>query len=166
MATDRWRKNGNWIDLRSVIFYEWCHSYSVQFSIYRQCSCFLFNSPKCSLIAVVLQEMPISFQNMAGCIARCGFTIYSAHQLLIVFGYSCAFKQYFTSFICKKWDKQSSCTSCPRHHNSSAWFPQLPLSIIDETSSAGLICCTAGCSLLWADAAAAERDQLMPREAK
>lgn len=45
-------------------------------------------------------------------------------------------------------------------------LPQLPLSIIDETSSVGLICHYVGCTRLWAAAVVAEGDQLMPREEK
>lgn len=44
--------------------------------------------------------------------------------------------------------------------------PRLPLSIIDETSAAGLICHSAGRSRLRAAAAVAVESQLMPRTEK
>lgn len=57
-------------------------------------------------------------------------------------------------------------------HNSSAWIPLLPLSIIDETSSVGFICHSSsagsGCSRPRAGAVGedAERGQLMPCKEK
>ncbi len=68
--------------------------------------------------------------------------------------------------IWKKWDKHTSCTSHSLHHNSSARLPQLPLFIIDEISSVGLICHGAGCIRPRAAAAVVEGDQLMPHEEK
>lgn len=44
--------------------------------------------------------------------------------------------------------------------------PQLPLSIIDETSAVGLICHSVGCSRLRAAAVVVVGNQLMPGEEK